>query len=629
MADTDNFDIQDLIARFTAATNSNDVGAANSVLSQIAAAPQEPPPVQPPPAQRDSVVAKTRAAQIAAGKAPTIAPDPTIVPASPLPADIAAAPSGLAASPLVQGGTPAGQNPVPRPTVGGLPGLIWNLLSPEHRAQGTPQGQMVPTKLQSFESFLANFLQSMGAGMSNAGRGPESFSRGMGAAMQAPYQQEVGRFQLGQQAQLQQAQIGATSAETQARIAAMTQQPRFDPTTRAYIGNMTDAQYQQYIKGQGAAGVKGQADINKVQLENQNRLTIAQMQQQIAQGAVAHVYPHQDENGKIDGMMAYNKFNQPIGYVTGAVPPATLFGNTKFTQNSDGSYSSVTTTPNVPGTSTAPGKPAPKTGGVVPPSSSTTPQQNSSFVAKMDASTNPIDVQARQVVNGDITLDEVDAKTRGQVNAKANSYSLAKGLGPFNPRTGGGVDSFGVKVGIDSTGRVLSRKEIDSSQKTFNKDYIEPLNTLAKTNSEFQRIDSNSSQTGAEKVTALLNAVGISFDPLKGKGARVNQSIIEEHAESRNIWEGALQKINRIFGSGGPITSQQISDYRAVAEGVVHDAYVTAAQEARRQGLGVDFLPKATAQNQVVDPLTAKIYLDVANGNKDSAWKALQAAGYR
>jgi len=104
--------------------------------------------------------------------------------------------------------------------------------------------------------------------------------------------------------------------------------------------------------------------------------------------------------------------------------------------------------------------------------------------------------------------------------------------------------------------------------------------------------------------------------------------VINEHATSRNIWEAGVQKLNTIFGSGGPITKQQITDYTNVAQGVVHDAYVTAAQEARRQGLPVNFLPKATQQNQPISPLVGKIYLDAAAGNKDAARKAASAAGW-
>jgi len=192
------------------------------------------------------------------------------------------------------------------------------------------------------------------------------------------------------------------------------------------------------------------------------------------------------------------------------------------------------------------------------------------------------------------------------------------------------ADGFGNKMGVTSEGQALDMKEFKKRADTFSKEYVQPLNVLKKTSMEFDRIDKNPNQTGAEKVTALLNAVGISGDPLKGKGFRISNDVIREHAHSRNIWESGVQKLNTIFGSGGPITSQQISDYRNVAEGVVHDAYVSASQEAQRQGLsGTDFLPKPSRAGQVVDKLTAKIYLDAAGGNIQKAQAAIDKAGYK
>lgn len=197
------------------------------------------------------------------------------------------------------------------------------------------------------------------------------------------------------------------------------------------------------------------------------------------------------------------------------------------------------------------------------------------------------------------------------------------------------TDGFGRPLGVTPDGQTVDIKEFKKRADTFSKEYVQPLNVLKKTTMEFQRIDANPNQTGAEKVTALLNAVGISGDPLKGKGFRISNDVIREHAHSRNIWEGAVQRLNTIFGSGGPITSQQISDYRAVAEGVVHDAYVTASQEAQRQGLsGTDFLPQASRPNQPLDmnkptdKLIAQIYLDAAGGDADKARAAARKAGF-
>ncbi len=211
-------------------------------------------------------------------------------------------------------------------------------------------------------------------------------------------------------------------------------------------------------------------------------------------------------------------------------------------------------------------------------------------------------------------------RTRVETARAAEELKQMKELGSL-------TDPFGVQVGKTASGQVMNRKELDAAQKVFNKDYVESLNVLQKTSMEFNRINSNPNQSGAERVTALLAAVGISGDPLKGKGFRISSPVIDEHAQSRNIWQGAVQKLNTIAGSGGPITSSQINDYTHVALGVVHDAYVTAAQEARRQGLPVDFLPKG--QGQRIDPYTVKIYLDAAGGDRAAARNAAQAGGWK
>lgn len=170
-------------------------------------------------------------------------------------------------------------------------------------------------------------------------------------------------------------------------------------------------------------------------------------------------------------------------------------------------------------------------------------------------------------------------------------------------------------------------------QKDFNKSYVDPLVALQKSQSEFHRIETDPKMTPAEKVTGLLSAVGISFDPLKGKGARVNQSVIGEHAEARDIYQGALAKLDKLRpGGGGPITEQQIHDYAAIARGVVSDAQIAAARESRRRGFNPDFLPKgqtgSDGRPQVVDADTAKTYLAAFDGDVQKAHNALVAQGF-
>jgi hypothetical protein len=71
------------------------------------------------------------------------------------------------------------------------------------------------SRLDSFENFLGNVLNSFSVGMSNAGTGPGAFGRGFGAAVQAPYNQAVQQYQMGQQQQAQQAQIGLQQSEAE------------------------------------------------------------------------------------------------------------------------------------------------------------------------------------------------------------------------------------------------------------------------------------------------------------------------------------------------------------------------------------------------------------------------------
>lgn len=137
------------------------------------------------------------------------------------------------------------------------------------------------SRMDTFEHFLGNFVQALGQGMA-AAHGPGAAGKGFGAAVGAPYQQAMQQFQVGQQAQANQAEIqqrqaqtqvtqaeaAAMPAELQAKLSALTAQPRFDPTTRQYLGTMNDAQYQNYIKGQGGAAQGAAAKVAVANINN-------------------------------------------------------------------------------------------------------------------------------------------------------------------------------------------------------------------------------------------------------------------------------------------------------------------------------------------------------------------------
>ena len=90
---------------------------------------------------------------------------------------------------------------------GQLPSGPLNLNNPPPRPAGS--------RLDMFEQFIGNFLNSFAAGVSAQGTGPGSFGRGLGAAMQAPYNQQMQQYQAGLQGQQAQADIALKQAEAQ------------------------------------------------------------------------------------------------------------------------------------------------------------------------------------------------------------------------------------------------------------------------------------------------------------------------------------------------------------------------------------------------------------------------------
>jgi hypothetical protein len=112
---------------------------------------------------------------------------------------------------------PQQQNRVPTPTPG-MPALFElgkQLINPTQQVPSSASQQPSrPSRLDAFEHFLGNFVTSLAAGFQTP-PGPGANMRAAGAAMTAPYQQNVQRFQLQQQANTAQAQQQLAGAETQ------------------------------------------------------------------------------------------------------------------------------------------------------------------------------------------------------------------------------------------------------------------------------------------------------------------------------------------------------------------------------------------------------------------------------
>lgn len=188
--------------------------------------------------------------------------------------------------------------------------------------------------------------------------------------------------------------------------------------------------------------------------------------------------------------------------------------------------------------------------------------------------------------------------------------------------------------GIDELGRPLPPLKLEERNKrydTFTKNFVQDKDQLEQSYGQMQSIlqrAANGTMTGADSVVGLFNAIGISSAPLKGRGFRINQNIVGEHAAARNIFQSAAAALSKLTpnGSGEVITPKQLGDYTSILGQARHDLYVTMAQEAQRQGLPKDFLPQGGGKS--IDVPTAKIFLDSYGGDPQVALAAARKFGW-
>lgn len=184
-------------------------------------------------------------------------------------------------------------------------------------------------------------------------------------------------------------------------------------------------------------------------------------------------------------------------------------------------------------------------------------------------------------------------------------------------------DSTGTKVDLP-TGGV---KEYNKRLNSFKKD----IDALAQTEASYQQfhdiindISAGKDLTGAQSVVALFNAIGLSVEPLRGKGMRINNPVIEEHIHARGLPQEITQKILKLK-KGDIITPQQVKDYAKIADEVRVNQYVNKINEMHAMGVKADpalGLLKGNGNSIYSDPGVAKILLKVTG---DPA-KARQAA---
>lgn len=173
-----------------------------------------------------------------------------------------------------------------------LPALIQMLGQMRNPTAQVQAGQMpqAPSRLDSFESFLGNFLTSLASGMAASGHGPGANMRGAGAAMLAPREQNIQNFQMQQEAAKNQSQIEQQQAQTQSLIPSV---PMTDPVSGkqvlippAHVGTalaggyrMASAQIAAGQRAQTATTVEGMKEKSAANLEGMKEGAASKRQQ--------------------------------------------------------------------------------------------------------------------------------------------------------------------------------------------------------------------------------------------------------------------------------------------------------------------------------------------------------------
>jgi hypothetical protein len=231
-------------------------------------------------------------------------------------------------------------------------------------------------------------------------------------------------------------------------------------------------------------------------------------------------------------------------------------------------------------------------------------RSNQQDVNKINSETPALAARAGAIAGADAT-----ARNRADAAAMGGNTDI---LGYQVPQTPGGVKEYNKR-------QDAFKKNADSLTQTDA--------TFSQFNSILNDINSGKDMTGAQSVVGLFNAIGLSAEPLKGKGFRINNNTVEEHANARGLGESLYQKFLKLK-SGDVITPQQLKDYATIAVQARHDAYVGAVNQAHNNGLKADFLlPQGNGKK--IDDNTLQIFMSLTGNDPNKAVAAAKSKGWK
>lgn len=171
-------------------------------------------------------------------------------------------------------------------------------------------------------------------------------------------------------------------------------------------------------------------------------------------------------------------------------------------------------------------------------------------------------------------------------------------------------------------------KRLDSFKKNVDQ-VAQTEGTYQQFNDVLNDINAGKDMTGAESVVALFNAIGISVEPLRGKGMRIQQSVVQDHQNARSFGQDLYQKWLSLK-KGDIITPQQVRDYASIASNVRTNEYTNLINQMHADGVSADPVIKMVQGNgKKADDGTIKIFLQAVNGNGQKAAELLHQQGWQ
>lgn len=190
--------------------------------------------------------------------------------------------------------------------------------------------------------------------------------------------------------------------------------------------------------------------------------------------------------------------------------------------------------------------------------------------------------------------------------------------------------------GVDELGQPLQPftgglKARVAAQKVFSKDYVEELRKFNQAYDQMSNILGRAkagTNTGADAITGLMTAIGVSVEPLKGKGIRINKDLIGEHAQAGGILQNMAAKLSQVSpgGIGAIVTTPQLQAYANIMDDARRSLYAQAGEEARGK-FPLDFLPRGNGRP--LDVNTMHLFADAYGGDLGKAARSAQTFGWQ